>query len=396
MIERLAARAARREAVPAGDKARLQARSVLDGFGTRHEPSERVELLPAGLPASPPPLSEGHPPGLYGDPVNGYISARNLGDVLVRRGELPEKLGRFPRRTVRYDFTAWDDNVDFTHWLILVALIFLAVDVVVVAWRRGSGSLRRRASLAITAGVMILPLLVVGADAKAQNIRYRAKAQHDKATETVQKFRLAYVRTGDAETDRISERGLQGLSKVLTTRTTVEPGAPIGVDPGIDDLSLLPFLYWPSPKIGPTLTGAVEDAVRNYLRSGGMILFDTRNRGSIGAGRGDLRALSDLLPPLVPLPSNHVLTRSYYLLKSFPGRLGDETIWVEAGTAPPPDKPDAANAGIHASSEHISSVIWGDNDWAGHGLPVPMGRRCLPCSPTTSASANCPIALASI
>ena len=96
-----------------------------------------------------------------------------------------------------------------------------------------------------------------------------------------------------------------------------------------------------------------------------MILFDTRNNGSTGAGRADLHALSDLLPPLVPLPSNHVLTRSYYLLKSFPGRLGDEAIWVEAGTAPPPEEPGAAPAEFQAHSEHISSVIWGDNDWAG-------------------------------
>ena len=254
MIERLAARAARREPVPTGDKARLQARFVLDGFGIRREPSGQVGLLPASQSESPSPLSRVHPPGLYGDPVNGYMSARNLGDVLMRRGEPPEALQSFPLRTVRYDLTAWDDTIDFTPWLILMALLLLAVDVVVVAWRRGSGSLRRRASPVITVGVAaILSLLIASTDAKAQNARYRAYTKHDKATETVQKFRLAYIRTGDAELDRISERGLQGLSNVLTTRTTVEPGAPIGVDPGADDLSLLPFLYWPSPKIGPNL-----------------------------------------------------------------------------------------------------------------------------------------------
>ena len=44
--------------------------------------------------------------------------------------------------------------------------------------------------------------------------------------------RLAYVITGDAEVDRISKAGLQGLTLFLAQRTALEAGDPVGVDPG--------------------------------------------------------------------------------------------------------------------------------------------------------------------
>ncbi len=52
--------------------------------------------------------------------------------------------------------------------------------------------------------------------------------------------RLAYVVTGDAQTDATSKAGLVGLTQVLASRTALEPGEPIGVDPSPRRARLLP------------------------------------------------------------------------------------------------------------------------------------------------------------
>jgi len=191
-------------------------------------------------------------------------------------------------------------------------------------------------------------------------------------------FHLAYIRTGIAEVDNESRDGLTGLANMLNRRTAVEAAEPIGLDPESDELVFYPILYWPVVP-GQTLpsAGAVE-RLNRYLASGGMILFDTRNQGE-GTPLSDLQAQENLrrltagiaIPPLVPVPPDHVLTKSFYLMQEFPGRWADGRVWVEAAD-------DRVNDGV-------SSVIVGSNDWAGawaidgNGLPlypvVPGGER---------------------
>ena len=127
---------------------------------------------------------------------------------------------------------------------------------------------------------------------------------------------LAYVVTGDADVDRASEAGLRGVSQVLTQRTTVEPGEPIGIDLDRDDLSLLTFLYWPVTDSQPSPTPQAYVRLNHFLKSGGVILFDTRDGDIAGLGGPDGSAALQRLaapldiPPLAPIPADHVLTLS--------------------------------------------------------------------------------------
>ncbi len=89
--------------------------------------------------------------------------------------------------------------------------------------------------------------------------------------------RFAYVLTGDAEADRVSQAGLAGLSKVLAARTAVEPGAPIGVDPTRDELVFFPLIYWPVSARAEPLPDKVLAKIDAYMKQGGLIIFDTKN-----------------------------------------------------------------------------------------------------------------------
>ena len=77
-----------------------------------------------------------------------------------------------------------------------------------------------------------------------------------------------------------------------------------------------------------------------FLKNGGTILFDTRDAGrrstaGFGATTPETQKLREILsfvdvPPLEPVPPDHVLTKAFYLLSEFPGRWASSELWVES------------------------------------------------------------------
>lgn len=196
---------------------------------------------------------------------------------------------------------------------------------------------------------------------------------------------LAYVRTGEDDVDRISEQGLQGLTEFMTWRTTLEPGAPVGLDISSDELSFYPIIYWPISATAPMPSTAAISRIDAYMRAGGTVLFDTRDQFSSLDGGGNTSAngqrLQEILanvdiPPLEPVPKDHVLTRSFYLLNNFPGRYSGSPLWVES-------RQDAAKttSGISSSGDGVSPIIITSNDFAGAWAVDANGAPVLPTVP---------------
>ena len=115
-----------------------------------------------------------------------------------------------------------------------------------------------------------------------------------------------------------------------------------------------------------------------------MILFDTRDADFAGAGTTpEGRRLQTIarpldIPPLEPVPADHVLTRTFYLLQDFPGRYAGRNVWVEAA---PPDAERAEGMPFRNLNDGVTPVVIGGNDWAAawaidrSGLAMfPVGR----------------------
>src|SRR5216684_3596703 len=182
--------------------------------------------------------------------------------------------------------------------------------------------------------------LAIFAAALMASPRAFAQSSDEQALRSTLETRLAYVITGDAEVDRISKAGLQGLTLFLAQRTALEGGEPIGLDPARDELAFYPLIYWP---IVPSAAKPNREALEHidaYMKQGGTVLFDTRDAVEAPAGAGGetrgpgmqaLRAiLSSLdIPELEPVRRDHVLTKTFYLLKDFPGRFSSGQLWVE-------------------------------------------------------------------
>ncbi len=236
------------------------------------------------------------------------------------------------------------------------ALLLLSLDI--LAALLVGGRLGR-----IGAAVVVGLALLMPAPDRAQ-----AQTADDRAIAATAGVVLAYVQTGDATVDAVSKAGLIGLGDQLTNRTAVEPLAPIGVDVETDELAFFPFLYWPLIANAPLPSAAAYTKLNRYLRTGGMILFDTRD-GDIAGAAGtspEAQALQRIasgldIPPLEPLPEDHVLTRTFYLLQSFPGRYADGGLWVEAA---PPDAVKAEGMPFRNLNDGVTPVVIGGNDWA--------------------------------
>jgi hypothetical protein len=196
--------------------------------------------------------------------------------------------------------------------------------------------------------------------------------------------RLAYVKTGLADVDSVSQAGLTGLGLMLKARTSYEPMEPIGLNPEQDDLSLYPLLYWPIDPREKGLSPKALTRIGDYMRNGGTILFDTRDltlgavRGEASPGQQTLRRLTAGLdlPPLEHVPADHVLTKTFYILRDFPGRWIGGQLWVEA--LPPPPKNGAAPA---RGGDGVSPVVIGGNDWAAAWAVDANGRFMFAPSP---------------
>ncbi|PKP70417.1 MAG: LytTR family transcriptional regulator [Alphaproteobacteria bacterium HGW-Alphaproteobacteria-4] len=366
MLERLAV--STRPAVEAGaDLAGTTwvAERVLDGFGVQHAAGAVAgvagEVLAARVPG--PAL----PPGLYA------AGERRVALNAVAPGRLLA-VADWPAGVTVESGTEAPQALPLKGALLAAALALLLADV--IGSLAVSGRLRGARGVA---GVLALLLLVPNAPPA------HAEMDPARATEVAGGVVLAYVPSGDAGVDRIAAAGLLGLSQVLYARTSVEPGPPLAVDLETDDLALFTFLYWPVTAEAQAPSPAAYARINRYLRGGGMILFDTRDADFAGFGAATpegrrLQALAAPLdiPPLEPIPRDHVLTRTFYLLQDFPGRFGGQAIWVEAA---PPDAELAEGMPFRNLNDGVTPVVIGGNDWAaawavdGMGVPLlPVGR----------------------
>src|SRR5262249_13943585 len=161
-----------------------------------------------------------HPPGLYGPP-EGLLAVNALASD-DRLAPLDGSALHAPRGAYRMK-----GPEDLRGPILLGALALLALDALVVSrLAGGSGQLVRGGRPAVSA--LAIAILAAALLASPQAF---AQSSDEQALRSTLETRLAYVITGDAEVDRISKAGLQGLTLFLAQRTALEAGAPIGPRP---------------------------------------------------------------------------------------------------------------------------------------------------------------------
>ncbi|HET7911553.1 MAG TPA: DUF4159 domain-containing protein, partial [Pseudolabrys sp.] len=330
-----------------------------------------------------------HPPGFYGPP-EGLVAVNTLAPA-----DRPALLDT-SSLNARVDAYRQGEPLDLRGPIFLAALALLVLDALVVIWLSGGLSAmrpRRRATVAAIALALATGLVLQHNPAQAQSAPAQPQPltaqQLDFAMKATLQTHLAYVVTGDAAVDEVSKNGLQGLTMFLAQRTALEAGDPIGLDPARDELAFFPLIYWPIAPGAPKPTQAALDKIDAYMKRGGTVLFDTRDAVDAPAGRGGemrgpgmvaLRSiLSSLdIPELEPVPHDHVLTKTFFLLRDFPGRFTNGQLWVEALPAAGDEEENNRPA---RAGDGVSSILITSNDLAGAWALRPDGQPMLPLVP---------------
>ncbi|RWB00933.1 MAG: DUF4159 domain-containing protein [Mesorhizobium sp.] len=326
------------------------------------------------------PVTFENPPGLYGSETG--VFAHNLLEADATLAPLARPRITVPVTSIQY---AFDESRNLKGALVATALVLMLLDTLAVFWTGGlfSRRPRRARAVATTAAVLIAVGALFGhADlARADD----AKPGDDVAIEAISKTRIAYVLTGVPGDDSISRAGLEGLTRFLVEKTALEPGEPAGVDISRDELSFYPLIYWPIDPAAPMPSQAAIARVDAYMQQGGTVLFDTRDQFANGIGADSTspatERLRDILgnlnvPPLEPVPSDHVLTKSFFILPEFPGRFAGSPLWVEASL----DASNAENRPVR-TGDGVSPIMITANDFAGAWAVDQNGDALLPTVP---------------
>jgi hypothetical protein len=340
----------------AGD-APLPPIETLDGYGRLQKAPANIRPI-AGKDIAAAIASASQPPGYYG-----AVDARHALNLSSAVKSIAV-LDRLPNGVVRDTLTRGAE-FDLRPALLAGALAFVLLDLLIAYALRGLlpglGGRRGR-------GAAVAVLLAAGWTFGAHPARAAANTDAF-ALQATSEMRLAYVKTGIPSIDEVSRAGLTGLTALLNRRTAIEAAEPMEVDPEQDELIFFPLLYWPVAPEQPSLSPRAIERLNRFIATGGTIFFDTRDQGEDGATGSFAGAASQRLrqlvgglniPPLVPVPPDHVLTKSFYLMQDFPGRWAGGQLWVEPTE-------DRVNDGV-------ATVIIGSNDYAAAWAVDDQGR----------------------
>jgi hypothetical protein len=280
--------------------------------------------------------------------------------------------------------------IDLSGWLFAAALALFAADCLAMLYLTGALSkLTRRRAIANAAATIAAAVIIAGGvlqDVQAQDTTAQQNIGPAErfAMEASLQTRLAYVLTGDAGVDATTRMGMEGLSRIIQARTSIEPADPMAIDIAKDVIVFFPLIYWPVLPSALPPDDALLAKLSDYMKNGGTIFFDTREdnnsfsslTGSASPATLALRSILDRLdvPALEPVPEGHILTRAFYLLNTFPGRQANGQLWVEARTS----GEDSIKAG---ASDGVSSIIIGSNDYAAAWATDASGKPQFPVSP---------------
>lgn len=312
-----------------------------------------------------------NPAGLYGTTDSYFaLNAADNPDVLA-----PLDLSTIGSNVVQLTYPETSQS-DLAPWLFAAALVLLMLDTLAMMVINGRfnkfGRSANRAAVT-AAGFCAIAAVTMIPDASAQDQSVQDQQIKNQqvnelaAIDFTKTTRIAYVITGQAATDNMTLAGLDGLTRFIASRTALEPGQPVGVDIETDELAFFPLIYFAIDANAAAPSNAAIARLDAYMQNGGTVLFDTRDQltGTLDGGntpentqlRVILRGLN--VPPLEPVPADHVLTKSFYILDTFPGRYAGSPLWIEAL----PQADDNAQRPVR-SGDGVSPIIITGNDLA--------------------------------
>lgn len=315
---------------------------LLDGFGQLQPADAVVSALTVAEQTAYRPAPE-HPPGYYGQGATrrAFNLGQGIADILPFLPPDSQKL------------TTTDGAQELRPWLLAAAFLLLLADLLLAFALRGLLSGFRRWRVAALA---LLALLLLPSPAAAET-----------SLETMlsQNIWIGHVTNGAGDRSDVAEAGLKKLAARMKQKTAVDLIDVLAINLEQDDLTLVPFLYWPLSE-PPRLSANAQQKLQAFFAHGGMLLIDVSSDPEHNL---TLRESGVPLPMLAPVKEDHPLYRTFYLLQDCPGRTSDDSFWSERD--------------VSGRQDNVPALFIGARDWAsawagagGDGRQREMAMRC--------------------
>ena len=285
--------------------------------------------------------------------------------------------------------------LDLKPWLLLAAFVGFLVDGLASLWLGRAPRFARPVAAAMLLAGALAGAALVGGRAFADE----AAPISNRDAEAARSTHLAYIVTGDAAVDETSRLGLE-ISRACSTNAPRRKSRPGRARSRARRIQLLsPNLLAGRRRAAAASAGAVA-RIAAFMKNGGTVVFDTRDALTARPGGPPtpeglwLRTLlaGVDVPELEPVPRDHVITKTFYLIDNFIGRTDSGQTWVEA--LPPPDPNDRAPRPARAG-DNVSPIVIASNDLAAAWAVDADGRALYPLVPGARANANWRCAAAS-
>ena len=316
----------------------LQIKSQINGFGFLEDSTdiksfESISLLKNAIP------SENALPGVY-DNKDLAITLNLSGKIITNNFNI----NTYKNFNIK---SYYENNVyDYSSFFLILVMLMLLIDILI------SSSLKNNFFLLklVRRKTNVLPFLLT--------FLIFSFLDNSKANEYINNTFLAYIKIDDQNRNDISRDGLNALKETLIRRTSVSPKGVVGIDINKDPIFYYPFIYWPIEDKFLNINEQAKIKIKNYFKSGGIVLFDIlkfdRNTPLINS-KSYLLIKNFLMnigvEDLNYIKNNHTISKSFYLLKKFPGRWDNKILLVD-------------NNDLNLK-DGVNSIIIGFNDWAG-------------------------------
>ena len=350
---------------------------TLDGFGAFGPPPSTAKPLPADFRDR---ATSDHPPGFYG-PADGPLAVNTLAAA-----DRIAPLDTSALRARRASYTNAEPR-DLRGILLSSSLALFLIDAIIVALLGGgiAALLRRRAAPAALAFALdavrrCWPRRRRRAPTSKRRFRDQGGLANPARLCRHRQCRRRFHRQGGhGRTDAVSRAAHRaGGRRSRRRRSRARRTGVLSADllaGGARRAEAAARRHQPHRRLHETGRHRAVRYPRRHRGAAGRQTAHRRRR----ACRRLREILSSLdVPELEPVPREHVLTKTFYLLRDFPGRFNTGQTWVE--TLPREDDDEAASRPARGG-DGVSPIIITSNDLAGAWAIRPDGQPMLPLTP---------------
>lgn len=308
---------------------------TLSGFGELEKPSSQNLSLKNFNENKKVEINYTHPPGLYKD-SEGIISL-NMSDYLI----LDFKLHSYDEKYI-FKIVEKNKSISLMPIFLMISIFLFMMETFITLFQRQLIIFDKKMFFK---SIIFLFMMIQSNNAFALS---------EKDTEMLRGNKIGHILSGNKKIDDLSANGLNVISSFVSSKTASIFDKPKSINLDKDDLYFYPLIYWPITRNFEEIKDKQKKKVESFIQDGGLLLIDCNIEKSslefsVCLSNTEKFFRTMQVSKFTVLDNKNPISKSFYLLKSFPGRRNN-TVYVAYNNS--------------KSTDNAASIVLGSNYWA--------------------------------